>query len=146
MIVAGFGPANGVVSVNALTGQITYRPNDGFNGTDTFRYTVRDTIGALSNQATVTVNVTNMVPNVPVSNGVVTLVLNQSEYRPGQTAILNGSFLDSGVLDAHTITINWGDGSANDIFTISVGQRYFTRTRVIADPNGVNTPHWSMLT
>jgi hypothetical protein len=56
-IVPGFGPSNGTTSVNSSTGEITYTPNSGFYGTDSFRYTVDDDLGATSNQATVTVDV-----------------------------------------------------------------------------------------
>ena len=38
-------------------GTVTYVPKRGFRGTDTFKYTVRDNDGALSNEATVRVNV-----------------------------------------------------------------------------------------
>lgn len=48
----------GYASVNLATGVVTYTPpNAGFRGTDTFTYTVKDTLGATSNVATVRVNV-----------------------------------------------------------------------------------------
>ncbi|HEY7315247.1 MAG TPA: Ig-like domain-containing protein [Gemmataceae bacterium] len=50
----GAPPANGHVVVNA-NGTITYTANPGFNGTDTFQYTIRDDNGATSRPATVTV-------------------------------------------------------------------------------------------
>jgi VCBS repeat-containing protein len=46
----------GTVSVNA-NGTVSYTPKRNFRGTETFRYKVRDTVGALSNAATVTVTV-----------------------------------------------------------------------------------------
>jgi large repetitive protein len=49
------GPQHGQVSVNPNTGQITYTAASGFNGTDTFQYTVSDDNGATSKPATVTV-------------------------------------------------------------------------------------------
>jgi len=45
------------VEVDPATGKVTYRPVKGFGGVDTFRYTVRDTKGAVSNEATVTITV-----------------------------------------------------------------------------------------
>jgi hypothetical protein len=57
-IVPGLGPANGTVVVNTASGAVTYTPNAGFSGPDTFSYTVRDNVAALSNQAIVTVTVT----------------------------------------------------------------------------------------
>jgi hypothetical protein len=48
---------HGSTSVNPATGAITYTPNPGYLGPDTFRYTVADNGGAVSNKATVTVTV-----------------------------------------------------------------------------------------
>lgn len=53
-------PLNGIAVVNA-DGTITYTPAAGFAGIGTFTYTIRDTLGALSNTATVTVNVTALI-------------------------------------------------------------------------------------
>ena len=74
-IVAGFGPLHGTVSIS--NGVVTYTPSVGFpgdpttsppatnpnsplTGTDSFRYTVQDSSGMVSNQATVTVTVTEV--------------------------------------------------------------------------------------
>ena len=53
-------PANGVVVINA-NGTVTYTPNAGFNGTDTFEYTVEDAGGNYSS-ALVTVQVGDAGP------------------------------------------------------------------------------------
>ncbi|MGB3535984.1 MAG: Ig-like domain-containing protein [Microcoleaceae cyanobacterium] len=50
-------PDNGSVSINPNTGEITYTPNQNFNGTETFTYRIADVEGARSNPATVTVTV-----------------------------------------------------------------------------------------
>lgn len=50
-------PNSGSVSVNPITGVVTYTPNAGFTGVDTFTYTVRDNNGEESNIAIVMVNV-----------------------------------------------------------------------------------------
>src|SRR5262249_28544806 len=47
--------SNGTTAVIPLTSAVIYTGNAGFTGTDTFKYTVKDTGGAVSNQATVTV-------------------------------------------------------------------------------------------
>ncbi|UCG83439.1 MAG: tandem-95 repeat protein [Dehalococcoidia bacterium] len=54
------GPAHGSASVSATTGKVTYNPDSGFSGTDTFTYRVTDDSGGLSNVATVTVTVTEV--------------------------------------------------------------------------------------
>jgi hypothetical protein len=51
------GPTNGSTSVNASTGVVTYTPNAGFSGPDSFTYTVRDNNGVASNAATVSITV-----------------------------------------------------------------------------------------
>ncbi len=55
--------SHGTTSVNTTTGDVTYTPAEGFAGTDTFRYTVKDVHNAVSNEATVTV-----VVNRPQAN------------------------------------------------------------------------------
>ena len=60
--VAGSGPANGTLTLNA-DGSFTYTPNAGFTGTDTFRYTANDGV-VDSNVATVTLTV-RAVGDVP---------------------------------------------------------------------------------
>jgi VCBS repeat-containing protein len=57
-------PAFGTVVVNQ-TGVIQYTPGGGFRGVDTFRYTVRDTAGNVSNEALVTVTVNNRPTALP---------------------------------------------------------------------------------
>jgi Big-like domain-containing protein len=57
LIVGSFTqPLNGVVFLEP-TQDISYTPNPGFSGTDTFFYQAQDSLGALSNVATVTVTV-----------------------------------------------------------------------------------------
>lgn len=50
-------PASGAV-VNNLDGTVTYAPNGGFQGADSFTYSVKDSLGAISNIATVNITVT----------------------------------------------------------------------------------------
>ncbi len=59
-------PAFGTVLVNQ-TGVVQYTPGGGFRGVDTFRYTVRDTAGNVSNEAVVTVTVNNRPIALPDS-------------------------------------------------------------------------------
>ncbi|MBK9462220.1 MAG: tandem-95 repeat protein [Sphingobacteriales bacterium] len=61
-------PANGTLTVNG--GNITYTPNPGFNGTDTYNYQIcDDATPPLCDQATVTITVTgNSTPPVAVDD------------------------------------------------------------------------------
>ena len=56
------GASNGTTSVDPMTGQVTYTPNTGFLGDDSFTYTVADNDGKTSNVATVSVVVVNAPP------------------------------------------------------------------------------------
>ena len=48
---------HGTTTVDPTTGAITYTPNAGYSGSDTFQYTVANTEGGVSTPATVTVTV-----------------------------------------------------------------------------------------
>lgn len=50
------GPAHGTISV--ADGSVIYTPSAGYSGPDSFQYSVRDNLGATSNAATVSVQVT----------------------------------------------------------------------------------------
>jgi hypothetical protein len=69
-VVIDTNPGSGTVSINSETGEITYTPNTDFSGSDSFRYTVEDVTGGISNIADVTVNVNPDDPNntPPVAN------------------------------------------------------------------------------
>ncbi len=130
-------PANGVVAVNGLTGVVTYTPNSGFSGADTFIYTVNDDQGATSNAATVTVTVGagNTAPVANNDNGVTTagtsvaidVTANDSDSDGTivvstvtiQTQPSNGSAVVSGVTGVVTYTPNSGF-NATDTFTYTV--------------------------
>ncbi len=53
---------HGTTSIDALTGAVTYTPDAGFQGQDSFRYTAQDTDGVVSNEATVTITVSDSLP------------------------------------------------------------------------------------
>ncbi len=60
-------PANGTVAITGNGTGLTYEPDAGFEGVDTFTYTVSDGNGG-SQQGMVTVNVTDQGNNPPVAN------------------------------------------------------------------------------
>ncbi len=67
-------PAHGTITVDASSGEITYRPAADFNGSDSFTYVVKDDSDATSNIATVSLTIT-AVNDAPVaSNDNVTLL------------------------------------------------------------------------
>jgi len=84
-----------------LDGRIEYRPNPGYRGPDSITYRVRDSLGALSNEATVTINVNS--PPIAVADSV---------FTPINTAVVidvlrNDSDPD-GSINRSTVTIVLG--------------------------------------
>ncbi|MFB6232110.1 MAG: Ig-like domain-containing protein, partial [Salinibacter sp.] len=77
-------PSNGSASANS-DGTITYTPDAGFTGTDSYAYTVEDDDGARSNEATVTIDVlapiqsVKRTPKVPDSGEPLTVKVTVSE-------------------------------------------------------------------
>jgi hypothetical protein len=75
------GPQHGALQVDPETGSIVYTPDVEFSGIDSFRYTVNDEAGAISNEATVTVIVSPLPEKSarlqidPVEPGLTALVI-----------------------------------------------------------------------
>ncbi|CUA86579.1 Ig-like domain-containing protein [Pseudidiomarina woesei] len=95
-------PTNGAAVISDTT--ITYTPDDGFAGTDTFMYTGTD--GAQEDTATVTVTVTQTVTiagrvtDGPIANATVTVSMNGQTYTA--TADANGDYqLELPVVDSN---------------------------------------------
>lgn len=154
------GPSNGSASVNA-DGSFTYTPNPGFVGTDSFVYDVSDGTG--SDQATVTISVTNTAPYASddyystlhgqslsdtVASGdwdaewdPLTFSLGQNTANGSVSINLDGSFTytpHAGFVgtDSFTYTVTDGIDSASATATISV-----TNQLPIAADDTFSTPH-----
>ncbi|MEY3297743.1 MAG: Hemolysin, plasmid, partial [Cyanobacteriota bacterium] len=101
--------------INSTTGAITV--NDAgdldFEAFDTtYNLLVRATdAGGLSNEQLVTINLQD-VNEAPV---ITSLTTSQSSINEGGQITLSGSFKDLDADDLQTITINWGDGTLNDV-------------------------------
>ena len=111
-------------------------PDDAPNGTSSDIYTVRFTLTdgrfAVSNALNVTV--LNVPPSMPV------LTLSSTNFSENETLTLNGLFTDPGALDAHTVTITWGDGSPNTVLNLPPGELAFNATHPYPDDNPTGTP------
>ena len=92
-------PANGTVSVDPVTGEITYTPNPDFSGGDTFDYQVCDDGGAC-NTATVTITV-NPVNDVPEARDD---VASTSEDTAVVVNVLGNDTDIDGVIDPTSVT------------------------------------------
>ena len=103
------GEASNGSLFNHLNGNVTYTPDAGFTGTDTFTYKVRDNEYALSNEAEVTITVTPGVSNTaPVA------VDDPMGETIGDSAVLldltaNDMDVD-GSLNRHVVNLDGVDG------------------------------------
>jgi anthranilate/para-aminobenzoate synthase component II len=105
-------PTSGTAASNG-NGTVTYTPNAGFTGSDSFTYTVADAQSAVSNQATVTVTVNAASTEVVIDNG-----------KPGTS--FTGSWAPSGASGYYGSNSVWSrDGTAyNWTFTPAVSGNY----------------------
>jgi gliding motility-associated-like protein len=104
-------PANGTVTIDE-NGVVTYTPNENFNGTDSFDYTISDGNGGTDTATvTVTVGAENDAP-IAVDDSAST-----TEDTPVEITVLNNdSDPDDG--DELTVTISEAQESANGTVTI----------------------------
>jgi PKD repeat protein len=89
-----------------------------------------------STSAATSVTVQNAVPVIRNSD----LSLDQASIPEGGTITLSGQFTDAGVLDAHTVTVNWGDNSSDSI-SLAAGTYNFHRAHRYLDNNPGNAPY-----
>ena len=129
-------PNNGTTEVDANTGEITYTPNDGFSGENTFTYTVEDAAGNVSGAATVTVTVEADEEAPTTSDDEATTAFNQAvtvdvldndtdngEIDPTTVSVATNANNGTTGVDADTgeITYTPNDGfSGEDTFTYTV--------------------------
>jgi hypothetical protein len=64
------------------------------------------------------------IANVDPSD--LTLSLSSTAIVENGSVELSGSFVDPGLADTHTVTIDWGDGSPPEIVSLDVGDRSFS--------------------
>ncbi|MFV8433698.1 tandem-95 repeat protein, partial [Vibrio owensii] len=123
---SGDGPTNGSVVVNN-DGTITYTPDQDYNGSDEFTYTV--TSGGVTETTTVTLNVTPVNDKPVVENTIADQVLSE-DFTP-YTIDLNDAFSDVDDADSDlTFTVS---GNSNIQVSIVDGIANITPT---ADWNG----------
>ncbi|MBN1995360.1 MAG: tandem-95 repeat protein [Anaerolineae bacterium] len=153
-------PANGVATTNNTT--VTYTPNPGFAGNDTFTYTISD--GLLTDTATVTVSVNgppvavNDTPNTAEDTPTVINVLGNDSDPNGDTltviavgAPMSGTATIN--VPGYTVTYNPNPNiNGTDSFTYTISDGVFTDTAVVtvtifaindppvANPDAYTTP------
>jgi large repetitive protein len=123
--------AGAVVETNGsgtCEGSHTYADDEAY----TITVTVTDDDGDTGSD-TDTATITNVAPaNINLTAAPATINENAS-------ITLSGSFTDPGVLDTHTVVINWGDGSSNTTLNLPAGVLEFETTHQYLDDNPTNT-------
>ncbi|MDP3062880.1 MAG: PKD domain-containing protein, partial [Chloroflexota bacterium] len=112
-------------------------PDDNPTGTPSDQYTttlrVTDSAGGIG-VAVITVTVEDVVPAV-------TALAATPPVVEGGFSTVSGSFTDVGLLDTHTVTVDWGDGTVGPAtVTESGGSGTFTASHQYLDDNPTGTP------
>src|SRR6185369_7348836 len=122
-------PAHGSASVNPADGKVTYSPNPGYVGTDTFTYNVKDNLGVVSNAATVTVTM-----NAPATESLTVTtaqyIVSTDTWQVDGTSTTHGGTVQ--VFNSPTV----GVGSLGTATVDGNGSWTFTSTGAAAPPNG----------
>jgi hypothetical protein len=116
-------PSNGTASVNTSDGSITYAPNAGYTGIDTFQYTVGDSTGATSAPATITVNVSA----TPIGNPIVAnLAETVGENASVLIDVVSSATDTSATLDPATVTVTVPPAHGSTAVNTSTGAITYT--------------------
>lgn len=94
-------PSNGTAVANA-DNTVTYTPTGGFNGTDSFTYTVTDSNGITSSPATVTVTVNAVLPPTATDDSNNTT----NGTSPDPIAVLNNDTGGDFAIDPTSVTVS----------------------------------------
>ncbi len=123
---------NGQSISNGTGPDFNFVPHD--NGTYTVSVTATDSFGETGTD-TVTVNVSNVAPTW--TNFTLTADVNESG-----TATLSGTLADLGTADTFTVTVNWGEGAAEqfNIPASGAGSQTVTLTHTYDDDDLSNAP------
>ena len=135
--VAG-APANGTVLANAGgAGTITYTPNGGFSGADSFTYNIKDTLGNVSGNATVSVTVNApSAETITITRAQYTLANGEWRIEGNTTARVAGQTMK--IFNSATVPAN---GTTGLLATVNVnsadGKFSWTSTPPAQTPNAL---------
>ena len=151
-LVSTTSAAGGTVTLNAGNGTFTYNPPVGFQGVDTFTYTVTDNSGFTSAPATVTVTVSGMIWFVNNNSGACSSLCNGRLTNPFTTLDSFTSVNDGvGVHPANNHNIFVYESAAAYTFSsgtlLRTGQKLIGQdaTATLATIAGVTVPSGSAL-
>jgi hypothetical protein len=130
------GNADGIFAINDSSGVIRVADNANldFETTDAYTLTIEVTDngsnpGDRTGTGQVVVHITD-ANDAPI---ITDLAVDPISIDEGDSVDLDGSFTDQDAADAHTVTINWGDGSANTVINLAAGVFTFGSSHTYAD-------------
>ena len=139
-------PANGTVSVNSSTGTVNYTHDGSDAASDTFTYTVADDDGAVSNEATVSIDVAITTNEAPTAND------DSASVEQGQSVTVDVLANDTdadGSLNPSSVTIQQSPTSGTAAVDESTGAVTYTHdgsdttsdsfTYTVADDDGATS-------
>lgn len=110
--------AAGVFTFNAQHQVLNNLPVGTPSGPETIQVLVADQFG-VTGQKSAVVQVANVPPQL--ANLAISSTVFQRRF-----ATLSGTIIDPGPVDTHTVTINWGDGSAPQVIPLGAGVTTFS--------------------
>jgi hypothetical protein len=121
---------NGTISGSSggsfgVSGSHTYADNLAGNTPYTVTVSIADA-GGSSTMALVPATVLNVAPDVTA------LTPNPDDIVAGGSTTVAGSFTDPGVLDSHTVDIDWGDSTTHTVLGLAATALSFSSTHVYA--------------
>ena len=136
VVVINWGDGSANTTLNLAAGTFNFNSthkylDDSPSGTASDKFTISVTVtdddtGSLGGSTQITVN--NVAPGNLVLGGPFTINENDS-------ILLAGTFTDPGTLDPHTVTINWGDGTAVTTLNLAAGVLGFNVSHQYLDDN-----------
>ncbi len=111
------------------SGKITYTPDPGYHGTDSCKYTVKDSKGVVTNEATLTVTITNNPPVLTTTNAEImvgdpldlttlataTDVEDDDAILTGNIVIIDDGGFDNNAPGIYTVTYQVTDSHGNTV-------------------------------
>ena len=134
LAITGVTPAaHGTVTFTGTA--VSYTPVANYFGPDSFAYTICDGNGGT---ALATVNVA--VNNVNDTPALALAQPSSSVINENGSVSVSGQVSDADPQDAHSVVINWGDGSAATTLTLAAGVTEFSASHQYLDDRPTGTP------
>lgn len=126
-------------AIHPQTGVFTWTPTaEQGPGTFNVDVTVSDGTPSAPDVETIAITVTEPPSNQsPVVTG---LALDDASIDENGSVVLSGLVTDADSADTHTVTIDWGDGSAPQVIPVNPTTRAFNAAHPYLDDNPTSTP------